>query len=53
MTHDMIEKIIGQRTRVAQQSRRVACGRDRQVRDHLHNRAMDRSEAMLIAMPPC
>ena len=54
MTHDMIEKIIGQRTRVAQQRpEEWHSDEDRQVRDHLHkSQLMDRSEAMLIAMPP-
>ncbi|HEX6082921.1 MAG TPA: ATP-binding cassette domain-containing protein [Thermoanaerobaculia bacterium] len=54
MTHDMIEKIIGQRTRVAQQRPAEWHGdEDRQVRDHLQKSVlMDRSEAFLIAMPP-
>ena len=54
MTHDMIEKIIGQRTRVAQQRPPEWHGdEDRQVRDHLQKSVlMDRSEAFLIAMPP-
>ncbi|HEU4887915.1 MAG TPA: ATP-binding cassette domain-containing protein [Thermoanaerobaculia bacterium] len=54
MTHDMIEKIIGQRTRVAQQPpEEWHSDEDRQVREHLHKSLlMDRSEAMLIAMPP-
>ena len=54
MTHDMIEKIIGQRTRVAQQRPpEWHADEDRQVRDHLgKSMTMDRSEAVLLAMPP-
>ena len=54
LTHDMIEKIIGQRTRVVQQPPSEWHGEeDRQVRDHLRNSMhMDRGETALLAMPP-
>lgn len=53
MTHDMIETMLGQRTRVAQQSPDAwHSDEDRAVREHLQkSRRMDRAEAALIAMP--